>query len=155
MGWFEKQVKQRKDLDQQMFEESFFKAAEAVLGQRTASRMSDERIITKQAIEDILKYYHFKPVEIPKSVTTHDEQLDFSLRPHGIMRRNVELEEGWYKDSFGPVLAYLKEDGSPVAVLPKKMGGYYFVDPQTGNRVTLNAESAQLFPEVQPYSPPL
>ena len=145
MGWFEKQVKQRKDLDQQMFEESFFKAAEAVLGQRTASRMSDERIITKQAVEDILKYYHFKPVEIPKSVTTHDEQLDFSLRPHGIMRRNVELEEGWYKDSFGPVLAYLKEDGSPIAVLPKKMSGYYFVDPKTGGRVTLNAESAQLF----------
>ena len=120
MGWFEKQVKQRKDLDQQMFEESFFKAAEAVLGQRTASRMSDERIITKQAIEDILKYYHLKPAEIPKSVTTHDEQLDFSLRPHGIMRRNVELDERWYKDSFGPVLAYLKEDGSRWLSCPRK-----------------------------------
>ena len=59
MGWFEKQIRQRQDLDQQMFEESFFKAAEAVLGRRAASHMSDERIITKQAVEDILKYYHY------------------------------------------------------------------------------------------------
>ena len=55
MGWFEKQVKQRKELDQQLFEESFFNAAEAVLGRRVASRMSDERIVTKQAIDDVLK----------------------------------------------------------------------------------------------------
>ncbi len=145
MGWFEKQVKQRKDLDQQMFEESFFKAAEAILGQRKASQMSDERIITKQAIEDILKYYHYKPVELPRKIKTHDEQLDYSLRPHGIMRRNIELEEGWYKDSYGPVLAYLKEDGSPVAILPRNMVGYYYIDHKTGNKVRLDAKTAQLF----------
>ena len=145
MGWFEKQVKQRKDLDQQMFEESFFKAAEAILGQRKASQMSDERIITKQAIEDILKYYHYKPVELPRKIKTLDEQLDYSLRPRGIMRRNIELEEGWYKDSYGPVLAYLKEDGSPVAILPRNMVGYYYIDHKTGNKVRLDAKTAQLF----------
>ena len=145
MGWFEKQIRQRQDLDQQMFEESFFKAAEAILGNRVASRMSDERIITRQAIEDILKYYHYKPVEIPKAVNTHDEQLDYSLRPHGIMRRRIELEEEWYKDSYGPVLAYLKEGGLPVAILPKKMAGYYYVDHLTGNKVMVNAKTARLF----------
>ena len=147
MGWFEKQVKQRKELDQQMFEESFFKAAEAVLGERAASQMSDERIITRQAIEDILKYYHYKPVEIPKSVKTQDEQLDYSLRPHGIMRRNVTLDKGWYKNSYGPVLAFMKEDGSPVAILPKKMTGYYYTDRGTGAKVTLDAKTEQQFEE--------
>ncbi len=145
MGWFEKQVKQRKELDQQAFEESFFHAAEAVLGERTASRMSDERIITRQAIEDILKYYHYKPVEIPKSVKTQEEQLEYCLRPHGIMRRNVQLDKGWYRNSYGPVLAYLKEDGVPVAILPKKITGYAYTDPRTGRRVNLNGKTAQLF----------
>ena len=145
MGWFEKQVKQRKELDQQAFEESFFNAAEAVLGERTASRMSDERIITRQAIEDILKYYHYKPVEIPKSVKTQEEQLEYCLRPHGIMRRNVQLDKGWYRNSYGPVLAYLKEDGVPVAILPKKITGYAYTDPRTGRRVNLNGKTAQLF----------
>jgi len=145
MGWFEKQVKQRKELDQQAFEESFFNAAEAVLGERTASRMSYERIITRQAIEDILKYYHYKPVETPKSVKTQEEQLEYCLRPHGIMRRNVQLDKGWYRNSYGPVLAFLKEDGVPVAILPKKITGYAYTDPRTGRRVNLNGKTAQLF----------
>ena len=147
MGWFEKQIKQRKELDQQVFEESFFNAAEAVLGQREASRMSDERIVTRQAIEDLLKYYHYKPVEIPKSVKDHDEQLDYSLRPHGIMRRNIHLDRGWYKNSYGPVLAYLKEDGSPVAILPKKTSGYCYTDHRTGRKMTMDAKTAELFEE--------
>ena len=145
MGWFEKQVKQREDLDQQMFEEAFFRAAEVVLGKRVASEMSDDRIITKQAIEDILKYYHYKPVEIPKAVKTHEEQLDYSLRPHGIMRRNIDLEEGWYKDSYGPVMAYLKEDGSPVALLPGRMNGYFFIDRSSGKKVKVNGKTMELF----------
>ena len=145
LGWFEKQIKQREDLDQQLFEDSFFKAAEVVLGKRAASEMSDERIITSQAIEDILKYYHFKPVEIPKSVKEHEEQLDYSLRPHGIMRRNIELDEGWYKDSYGPVLAYFKEDETPVALLPKKIVGYYYIDRSTGKKITVKAKNAALF----------
>ena len=145
MGWFEEQIKRREELDQQLFEESFFHAAEVVLGKKAALEMSDERIITKQAIEDILKYYHFKPAEIPETVKTHEEQLDYSLRPHGIMRRNIELEEGWFKDSYGPVLAYFKEDGSPAALLPKKIAGYYYIDRKTGKKINLNATSAALF----------
>jgi NHLM bacteriocin system ABC transporter ATP-binding protein len=107
--------------------------------------MSDERIITSQAIEDILKYYHYKPVELPKGVRDHEEQLDYSLRPHGIMRRTVELDEGWYRDSYGPLLAYLKEDGTPVALLPKKIIGYYYTDRKTGRNVTVNSKNAALF----------
>ena len=40
MGWFEKQIKQRNDLDQQMFEDSFFRAAGVVLGHRIAAKTS-------------------------------------------------------------------------------------------------------------------
>ena len=90
MGWFEKQIKQRSDLDQQLFEESFFRVAGVVLGERTATKISDEHIITKQAIDDILKYYHFKPVEIPKTIKEHEEQLNYCLRPHGLMKRKIE-----------------------------------------------------------------
>ncbi len=145
MGWFEQQIQKRKELDQQLFEDSFIYAAQAVLGKRIASEMSDELIITKHAIEDILKYYHFKPVEIPKSVKDHEEQLDYSLRPHGIMRRNIELDEGWYRDSYGPVMGYMKEDGSAVALLPKKISGYYYNDRRTGKKVTVDKRSAALF----------
>ena len=145
MGWFEEQVKQREELDRRMFEDSFFHAAEAVLGKKAALEMNDERMITKQAAEDILKYYHLKAAELPDRVTDPEEQLDLMLRPHGIMHRNIELEEGWYKDAFGPVLAFTKEGNVPVTLLPDAVRGYKYTDPSTGLKKRVNRKTARLF----------
>ena len=129
MGWFENQIEERRAADQQLLEDSFEILAGVVLGQRTAERISDHRIIAKSAIDEILKYYHCKPVEIPESIKTSEEQLDYSLRPHGLMRRNVSLTEGWYKDAYGPMLAFTREEGLPVALLPGTIAGYFYTDP--------------------------
>ena len=106
MGWFENQIEERRNADQQLLEDSFVKIAGVVLGERTAQKIGDERIVTKTAIDEILKYYHYKPVELPEVLKTAEERLDYSLRPHGLMRRTVELTAGWYKDAFGPILAF-------------------------------------------------
>ena len=148
MGWFEKQIKQRSDLDQQLFEDSFFNVASIVTGDRKASRFSDERIITGQAIDEVLKYYHYKPVEVPKSVKDPEEYIDYCLRPHGLMRRDINLDEGWYRDSFGPVLAFMKEGGEPVTLLPGTLHGYYYISKDTGKRVALNKKTDALFERV-------
>ena len=148
MGWFEKQVQQREDLDRQLFEDSFFNVAGIVMGDRKASQYSDERIITGHAIEEILKYYHCKPVEVPKTIRDPEEYIDYCLRPHGLMRRDINLDPGWYRDSFGPVLAFLKDSGDPVAVFPGKIGGYRFTDPETGRTVRLNRKTEELLKDV-------
>ena len=145
MGWFENQIQDRRDADQQLLEDSFIRIAGVVMGEKDAQRIGDARIITKSAIDEILKYYHYKPSELPESITDPDEQLDYCLRPHGMMRRTVELKKGWYKDAYGPILAFRKDDGSPVALLPGTIIGYTFKDPDTGNTVRLNAETEQLF----------
>ena len=75
MGWFDEQIRQRKENDQDVFEESILRMASAVIGSQKAGLLRDERIITKEAIDDILKYYHYKPAEIPDSVKDPDEQL--------------------------------------------------------------------------------
>ena len=98
MGWFDEQIRQRKESDQDIFEDSIFRMASVVLGKRGAGLLNSERLITKEAIDDILKYYHYKPAEIPDTLTDPDDQLEFCLRPHGLMRRNVKLEDGWYRD---------------------------------------------------------
>ena len=54
MGWFENQIEERRAADQQILEESFVKIAGVVLGQRMANKISDERIVTKGAIDEIL-----------------------------------------------------------------------------------------------------
>ena len=99
MGWFDNQIKSRREADQQLLDDSFVKIAGVVMGQRSAEKFSDERIVTKNAIDEILKYFHYKPTELPASVTSADDQLDYCLRPHGVMRRNIRFTEGWYKRS--------------------------------------------------------
>ncbi len=145
MGWFDRQVRQIKQDDQKVFEDSVFRMASVVLGKHDSGLADDQRTITKAAIDDVLKYYHFKPKDVPASVKDTDDQLEWSLRPYGIMYRKVELKEGWYKDAFGPLLGYLNEGNKAVALLPGNFGGYYFHDPETGNKVILNKKTAKLF----------
>ena len=143
MGWFDNQIRERKEADQRKLEESFLHAAGVILGGKTAERISNEQVITKNAIDEIVKYYHCKPVDLPPSVTEPEEQLDYCLRPHGLMRRNVELTDGWYKEAYGPMLAFRKEDGMPVALLPGSIKGYSFYDPETREKKRVNRKTAE------------
>ena len=61
------------------------------------------------------------------------------------MTREVELEEGWQNDAYGPMLGYLKEAGTAVALLPGTIYGYYFKDPATGKRTRITRKTARLF----------
>ncbi len=147
MGWFDKQVRQIKEDDQRAFEESVFRLASVVLGKHDSGLADDERIITKAEIDEVLKFFHYKPVDIPDTVKNPEEQLEWSLRPHGIMYRRVELKEGWYTDAYGPFLGYLKENGRAVALIPRELGGYWFYNPATGEKERVNRKNAQLFSE--------
>ncbi len=155
MGWFDEQIRQRKQIDQDLFEDSLFGMASAVLGSHDAGVLNDRRIVTKAVIDEILKYYHLKPVEIPNSVKEPEEQLAYALRPYGLMYRRVTLTKNWYKASFGPLIAFRREDGMPVAVLPKIYGGYLWYDA-AGNRVSGGRHTAdQLEPEAICFYRPL
>ena len=145
MGHFENQIEERRKAEQQLLEDSFVKIAGIVMGRKSAEKLSDERIITKNAIDEILKYYHFKPVDIPESIEKPSEQLKYCLRPYGLMSRTIELDEGWYKDAFGPVLAFTKDGNIPVALLPDHIIGYRFKDPVTGKIMKLNRRTSALF----------
>ena len=145
MSWFDDQIRLRKQKDQEVFEDSLFRMASVVLGKHGAGSLDDDRIVTKEALDEILKYYRIKPSEIPEDLKDAEEQMEFCLRPHGIMRREVRLEEGWYRNAFGPMLAYYGEERIPVALLPKAFTGYCFRDPVSGERRSLNRATAAVF----------
>ena len=145
LGWFNKQIRERKQNDQQVFEDSIFHMASVVLGRTGADAVNDERLVSKAAIDEILKYFHHKPAEIPANVKDFDEQMEFCLRPYGIMRRMIKLEKGWYRDAMGPILAFRKEDGRAVALLPALFAGYRYRDPATGKRMSVSLKTEDLF----------
>ena len=169
MGWFDEQIRERMKSDQEVLEDSFLQIVDSVIGNHTASRLASEQMVAKEALDDVLKYYHYKPVEVPDNIRDVNEQMDYVLRPLGLMTRDVTLEEGWYKDAFGPMLGLYTGDkdgrgreqsasdpgsgedspqeqdvpsGTMVALLPGKISGYWFRDPETGKMTRVNRSNA-------------
>ena len=58
MGWFSEQIKQRMESDQNVLEDAFFRMASVVMDKWNANRLEDERLITREALDEILKFYH-------------------------------------------------------------------------------------------------
>ena len=145
MGWFNEQIKQRMESDQNVLEDSFFRMASVVMDKWDAERLADDRLIARKAIDEILKYFHQKPVEIPDNIQNVGEQLEYVLRPSGLMIRDVELTEGWQKDAFGPMLGCMKDSGAAVALIPGALIGYYYYDPATGKKTRVTKKTAKLF----------
>ena len=57
MGWFDEQIRDRKQNDDDAFAEAFSNMASAVMGKRIEASLNDDRTVTKDAIDEILKYY--------------------------------------------------------------------------------------------------
>ena len=143
MGWFDEQIRERKNADRAAFENSFRTIAGAVIGRRMTKALNDDRQATTDVVGEILQYYHIKPKEVPESIRDINEVLEYLMRPHGIMRRGVRLEKGWYKDAAGAMLGVRKDDGSVVALIPNGLAGYCFFDSRTGKNVRLNRKTAE------------
>lgn len=145
MGWFDKQINKRREADERLLEEAFANVASVIMGDRSAQRMIDDRIVSKNAIGDILKAFHHQPVEIPDSIKGFEEQLEFSMRPYGLMCRKVELGAGWHRDAYGPMIAFTEKGNIPVALLPGTVRGYYFTDPVSGAKKQISMHTEKLF----------
>ena len=145
MGWFDEQIKQRKEHDDSVFSDSFVNLAGAVMGAKISAALNDQKQITKNAIDEILKYYHVKSREVPDNLQDMNEQLEYLLRPCGIMRRIVHLEKGWYKDASGAMLATKKNSGEVVALIPTGMAGYSYFDRESGKHIRISRKNEGLF----------
>jgi NHLM bacteriocin system ABC transporter ATP-binding protein len=145
MGWFDNQIKLRKKTDHDGFSNTLFKLAGAVTGRRAPSFVSDEDTRTTGIIDEIVCALQVKPRTIPEKVKGLEDRLDYVLHPYGIMKRNVELKEGWHRDAFGVMLGFFKEGGTPVALIPAGLTGYKFIDPDKGTYVKVDKVNEGFF----------
>ena len=145
MGWFDEQIKLRKKKDHDAFDRTFLRIACAVTGNKKALSGLDAEERTQNAVDEILSYYHTDSVEIPPKIDTPEKRLEYALNRSGIMYRTVELEESWYKDAFGAMLGFRKEDHEPVALLPFGLSHYRYYDNETGEYSLVSEKSAELF----------
>ncbi|ETP73232.1 ABC-type bacteriocin/antibiotic exporter [Lachnospiraceae bacterium JC7] len=133
MSLFEEQINQRKKYDRDAFEDSCLRIAGSVMGKKLSAALNDERNMSMDAVEAILKYYHVKKREIPDELLTFEEILEYLLRPSGIFTRQVKLTKGWRNDAFGAMLTTFAGSGQPVALIPRGIKGYKYLEPFTGS----------------------
>lgn len=145
MGWFDEQIKQRKENNDRLLAEAFVRITDSVLDSKMSVAYLSDEAKTGDAIGEILRYYKGKSQEIPPQIKTLEDRLEFMLRPYGIMYRGVVLSKGWHRDAFGAMLGRRKDDGSIVALIPSGLSGYSFQDSSTGKRVKITKKTELLF----------
>ena len=146
MGWFDEQVRGRLRRDDENFSDAMEEISSILTREqpdlRTVHRTEEQQESITDAIHQILRYYRVKPGEIPTEVKDPEERIEHLCRPHGIMRRTVKLEKGWYRDSVGAMLGFLK-DGRAVALIPGRISGYVYYDRADGNPIRLSKKTEE------------
>ena len=145
MGWFEEQIKMRRDSDNEALDDSLKNVSAIIKGKKGFS-FGDDREKIKGVLDEILAFFHIKSREIPPEIKDLNDQMEYLFRPHGIMYRPVKLDKGWYKNASGAMLGKLKT-GEAVALLPDRLGLYGFFDPTTQKRVRLGRKTQELLEE--------
>ena len=102
-----------------------------------------EEAETKQAIFQILNHFGASVPEIPKNIKNLGEQLEYILRPSGMMKRAIKLNGSWWKNGTGAILAH-KKNGEVVALIPNKFYGYHYID-KSGKKINLKKSNVQEF----------
>ena len=144
MGWFDEQIRARMKNDQDVLEESFFRMAGAVIDHWEADHLQDRRQNAQDALSDIMKYYHKKGAEITDDAESI-EQIEEVLRSCGLMAREVDLEEEWYRGAYGAMIGCIRETSQIVALIPRGVSGYSYREPTTGKRKRITKKNADIF----------
>ena len=134
--FFESQVDKRRRSDQEMYEDAFSDLV-SVLGIEAPKVMKK----ASGAIAEILAYLGYECPEVPENIKDVNSQLEYMIRPSGIMKRRVELYGNWWKDASGCFLGSTK-DGEVVALIPGKWSGYEYRD-KSGKVIKVNKETAK------------
>ena len=136
MGWFEEQVKKRKTLDGQKFEESFMSLA----GIRNDKQkdLSDDAIRENFVIKQILSYYRRQMVDIPSNIDNFNDKLTYALSQFDIEYHKVELNDAYEGDPNSPLLIFTFT-GIPVMLFPGGKGRYTYINYSTGKKSKIDA----------------
>lgn len=142
MSWFEEQIETRRRMDEKELEDSFARLAASVMSDAAAPRFSpDNAVAADSAMETLLAYYGVRPSAVPDDVAGPLERIEYATRSTGVMKRPVRLTGAWWKDATGAYLGML-EDGTPVALMPRSLRGYGYVDPTTHKMVRVTSGTA-------------
>ena len=140
MGWMESQIETRERLDAQLTERAYAELAASVYESNRAPAFTVDDIEQADgAIKTCLKHCRVEAGAVPVGDLSIEERIECLCRPSGTMHRDVTLDNGWHTRAFGAMLGKL-ETGEAIALLPRGVRGYYYLEPGTGRKVKVTDE---------------
>lgn len=126
----------------QNYEEAILKDALASLdaeisGQYKSVLSQDASDRICPLIDQLLEVMRIRKKWLPKKKLSFKDQLEYQLRPYGLMYRFSKAEGEWYKKDDGPMIAELT-DGRLV-LLRRHTYTYYFIDPDSRKKIFINS----------------
>ncbi len=140
MRWIESQIETRARKDGEMVERAYAELASSVSSLRSAPRFSVRDVEQADAAARVcLKHIGVECGDVPEGIEDVEERTDWLCRPSGTMRRNVRLGKGWQTRAFGVMLGKL-DTGEAIALLPRGVRGYSYIEPGTGRKRKVTRE---------------
>ena len=140
--WLESQIEARARQDAEMAERAYAELAASVSDAKAAPRFSADDVEQADgAARACFKHMGVEPGSVPDGIDDVEDRIDWLCRPTGTMHRNVRLTKGWHTRAFGAMLGRL-DDGEVVALLPRGVSGYCYLEPGTGRKVKVTSEVA-------------
>ncbi len=81
---------------------------------------------------------HFKKLE---------DCIDYITGYSGMTKRHIKLDDKWWKDGDGVLLAIRKDTGKTVTLYPAKLWGYYYIDESTYKKIHITGKNKDMFEE--------
>ena len=147
MSIFGNLIKKRIENDKYLVEKN-----ERILGntiQKNTQKFWDEKSSLPedlQEVEKIAKYFSLESPDLPEKGTL-DAAINTFLSAYGVGKRHISLSGNWWKDGDGVILARFKEGSKVVALFPSALGGFYYMDSESGSKVRVNRKNYEEFEE--------
>lgn len=110
----------------------------SIVGSGEANELPKEKeAVVESAMDNVMQSLGVKVPQVPSEIEGINTRLEYMLNRSGIMRRRVELEGKWWKDTTGALLGSTK-NGDVTAILPVFPSGYRFFDAEIGKWVKVN-----------------
>ncbi len=146
MSIFGKQLQKRIENDNTAVAKNLKRLGDSVSGR--SEILYNESRFTKNRIRQIAIICRELKLPLPDVIRESknlSEQIDFILQPSGATKRLVELNDIWWKNSDGPLLATFADTDEEIALLPNRFRGYYYFDPETGEKIRITKKNKDLF----------
>ena len=129
---------------QQRLTESALETIASVLDPRPTIPARDTPLLTAVAAVGNKLGIEIRAPLRSENLNRTKDPLEAITRASRVRHRRVLLRGAWWKSDCGPLVGYLKEKHSPVALLVADGSGYEMVDPETRQKVRVDDRTADL-----------